>query len=103
MKIIDDTNDFNRDYNRMDYRLSCTQNCTFASVLSNIAFQLAFMSLCIPFRLDGDVADKVDENNMTEVCLCRRNHMCDRCGDDDAPAIINFAKRYVSAPMIRAL
>ena len=99
MKIIDDTNDFSRDYNRMDYRLSCTHNCTFASV----AFPLAFMSLCIPFRLDGDVADKVYENNMTEVCLCRRNHMCDRCGDDDAPAIINFAKRYVSAPMIRAL
>ena len=61
------------------------------------------MSLCIPFRLDGDVADKVYENNMTEVFLCRRNHMCDRCGDDDAPAMINFAKRYVSAPMIRAL
>ena len=94
MKIIDDTNDFSRHCNRMDYRLSCTQNCT--------AFQLAFMSLCIPFRLDGDVADKVYENNMTEVCLCRRNHMCSRCGDDDAPAIINFAKRYVSAPMIRA-
>ena len=102
MKIIDDTNDFSRDYNRMDYRLSCTQNCTLI-LLPYIAFQLAFMSLCIPFRLDGNVADKVYENNMTAVCLCRRNHMCDRCGDDDAPAIINFAKRYVSAPMIRAL
>ena len=102
MTIIDDTNDFSRDYNRMDYRLSCTHAELYICVRI-IAFQLAFMSLCIPFRLDGDVADKVYENNMTEVCLCRRNHMCDRCGDDDAPAIINFAKRYVSAPTIRAL